>query len=285
MKTDELRELMDLLEAAGVRAELCDTPVRVSALSAVCGVPREIGDDEWDDYILLPKALVGRHPVMMVPAEGDSMAGAGIAPGDSLRVCFGMTVNDGDIVLAWLDGRCTVKTFFTDDEGRRWLVPQNDNYDAIMLTEEMNARMLGVVQGVEKASPRVQTRSLSQSVRRTQGRQRAAKKLSDGEVNALIVRIGTEVAHARQWFAVYKAMAEYGVTDEGDYQGFCARVRGTVPAHGHLPDAREVARMEVQSFSKPVAMWAETNAPVSGTRFRDYLRIALTMKDYLSGKR
>ena len=285
MKTDELRDLMELLEAADVRAELCDTPVRVSALSAVCGVPREMGDDDWDDYILLPKALVGRHPVMMIAAEGDSMTGAGIAPGDTLRVCFCMEANDGDIVLAWLDGRCTVKTFFTDDEGRRWLVPQNDNYDAIMLTEEMNVRVLGIVLGVEKASPRVPMRALSQSVRRTQNRLRAAKKLSDDEVNALIVRIGTEVAHARQWFAVYKAMAEYGVIDEKDYHGFCTRVRRTLPAHGHLPEAKEVARMEVQSFSKPVAMWAETNAPVSGTRFRDYLRIALTMKDYLSGKR
>ena len=284
MKTEELRELMGLLKAAGVSAELCDTPVRVSSKSAVCGVPKEIGDECWDDYILLPKALVGRHPEMLIPAEGDSMAGAGIASGDSLRVCFNMQANDGDIVLAWIDGRCTVKTFFTDDDGRKWLVPQNDDYDAILLTEEMNARVLGVVLGVEKASPRVQTRTLMQSVRRTLNHHRAAKKLSDDEVNRLIVSIGDEVAHARQWFAVYKAMSEYGVIDEGDYQGFCGRVRRTVPAHGHLPEAREVARMEVQSFSKPVAMWVETNAPVSGTRFRDYLRIALTMKDYLSGK-
>ena len=40
--------------------------------------------------------------------------------------------------------------------------------------------------------------------------------------------------------------------------------------------------MAVQSFSKPVAMWTENDAPVSGNRLRDYLNIALTMGELLS---
>lgn len=285
MTEQELNEIIQLLEAAGVNAQLCDTPVRVSALSAVCGVPKELGDECCDDYVLLPKALVGMHPEMLIPAEGDSMAGAGIEAGDQLRVRFGVAPHDGDIVLAWMDGRCTVKSLFTDEEGRHWLVPQNDDYDAIPLTEEMDARPLGVVLGVEKSSPRASTRQLLQAVRRTRNKRLAAKRLSPDETGQLIVRIGGEVAHARQWYAVYKAMEEYDVQQAGDYQGFCARVRELLPTHAHLPDAKEVARMEVLSFAKPIALWEETNAPVSGARFRDYRRIALTMTDYLSERR
>jgi len=42
--------------------------------------------------------------------------------------------------------------------------------------------------------------------------------------------------------------------------------------------------MEVLSFAKPIAMWEESNAPVSGVRFRDYRNLALTMKAYLTEK-
>ena len=282
MTEEELEEIVQLLEAAGVNAQLCDTPVRIAGMSAVCGVPKEIGDENWDDYILLPKALVGLHPEMMIPTEGDSMVGANIEPGDSLRVRFGVMARDGDIVLAWIDGQCTVKTLYTDEVGQQWLVPQNEAYDAILLAEVQDARVLGVVMGVEKGTPRVSIRSMAQAVRRTESRRRAAQKLSDEAVDAIVAGMATEVVHARQWYAVYKAMVEYDVQDEGDYQGFCRRVARLLPDHRHLPDPRELARVCVLSFAKPIALWEESDAPVSGSRFHDYRRIALTMKSRLS---
>ena len=120
----------------------------------------EIGDDDMSEYILLPKTLVGMYPEMFVPVEGDSMRDAGYEPGDRLRVRFGVTAHDGDNVLAMVDGRCTVKSLLTDEDDLRWLVPQNENYDAIELTEGMDVRIMGVVVGVEKASTRASTRSL-----------------------------------------------------------------------------------------------------------------------------
>ena len=285
MNEKELRETMALLEAAGVNAELCDTPVRLSSVAARCGLPTEIGDDDLSEWVLLPKSLVGMYPEMFIPVDGDSMLDAGYEPGDRLRAQFGITAYDGDNVLAWIDGRCTVKTLFTDEEGEKWLVPRNDAYDAILLTEEMDVRILAVIVSVEKASARTGSRTLIQSVHRTRNKLRAAKRLTDEEVDELMVRISSEVAHARQWFAVYKAMEQYEVQPTGDYQGFCARVRRLLPTHGHLPDAKELARMEVMSFSKPIVMWTESNAPVVGSRFRDYRRIALTMVSNLSETR
>lgn len=282
---DELKEIMGLLKAAGVDAQLCDTPVRLSSFPAHCGVPTEPGDDDWSDYVMVPKALLGMNPEMFIPVEGDSMRDAGYEAGDRLRVQFGVVARDGDNVLALIDGRCTVKSLFTDEEGLRWLVPQNENYDAILLTEDMDARILAVVVGVEKASTRASSRSLLQSIRRTKQKRKAAKKLTEEELNALIVKISSEIKIARQWFAVYRAMVDYDVKEIGDIGSFCNRVRSLLPDFPYLPDAKDLAaRMDVMSFSKPIAMWTENNAPVVGARFVEYRRIGLLMAHYLSEK-
>lgn len=282
---DDLKEVLALLRAAGVDVQLCDTPVRVSANAARCGEPRWLGDEDWEDYVLLPKAIVGMHPEMFIPAEGDSMRDAGYESGDRLRVRFGVDARDGDNVVAMIDGRFTVKTLFTDEDGSRWLVPQNEKYDAILLTEEMDVRIVGVVVGVEKASPRASSRTLMQSIRRTKNNLRAASRLKDEDVNNLIVKISDEITVSRQWFAVYRALVDYNVVAAGDIQGFCFRVKALLPDFKSLPDAKDLAsRMDVMSFSKPVAMWTESNAPVAGARFEEYRRIALTMSRYLAEK-
>ena len=75
-------------------------------------------------------------------------------------------------------------------------------------------------------------------------------------------------------FAIYLFSANYVVTLHHDWKG----------TEGNTGIAKEVARMEVLSFAKPIAMWEESNAPVSGVRFRDYRNLALTMKAYLTEK-
>ena len=67
-----------------------------------------------------------------------------------------------------------------------------------------------------------------------------------------------------------------------DYEAFCCRVRSLLPNHQHLPDAKELQRMAVLSFAKPVAMWVERDAPVTGKRFHDYMEIALGMASKLA---
>lgn len=284
MEKEELQELIKVLEQQGMRPQLCDTPVPVSVSSARCGLPTEIGDESIDDYILIPKSLVGQNPEMYIPAVGDSMIDAGVEEGDLLRVRFGAPVRDTDKVLVMIDGACTVKVLFTDEEGTKWLVPRNDKYDAIELTEDMDVRMMGVVVGIEKVSPRDPSRSLMQSIRRTKNKKKAAKKLTETEVNQLIVKISTEIQINRQWFSVYRAMVDHGVLTAGDFAGFCNRVKSLLPESTKLPDAKDLSRFEIGSFAKPIALWAENNAPVSGARFNEYKRIALLMGTYLTEK-
>lgn len=283
MNEQELKEIFERLKQQGWQPLLCDTPVAISYSKVKCGMPTEIGDEGVDDYWWLPKSLTDMHPEMMIRADGDSMIDAGYEDGDLLRVRFGVTARDGDNVLAWVDGQCTVKSLFTDEDGMRWLVPQNDNYDAIQLTEDMDVRILGVVVGVEKASVRASSRKALSSIRRTKNRLRTAQKLSSSQVDDLLVRIGQSVQHARQWYAVMRPMVDARLQDETDFEGFCRRVCRLLPDHKHLPDPKEVQRMAVLSFAKPVAMWVECDAPVTGKRFRDYLAIALCMANHLSG--
>ena len=263
MNNDEIEELISALHEAGVDAQLCDTPVRQALSTAHCGDPTELGDDDASEYVMLPKSLVGMHPEMLIPVEGNSMRDAGFEPGDLLRVRFGVQAYDNDNVVALIDGKCTVKALITDEEGQRWLAPRNEEYDAILLTEEMDVRLLGVVVSYQKASTRASSRQLLAAIRRTKSKMKTAQKLSQEQIESRIVRI---------------------LIERGDYIGFCAMVNRVVPEHKHLPEAKEISRMAVLSFDKPISIWTENNAPVSGSRYKDYLRIAMNMKEYLGEK-
>ena len=282
MNKEELKELLVLLEDANVNASLCDTPVPLSECSVICGYPKETCDMALSDYLLLPKKIVGMHPQIFIPAEGDSMIEAGYEPGDSLRVKLDVSAHDGDDVLIWIDGKCTVKTYYTDEDGQKWLVPRNSSYDSILLTDEMDVRVLGIVVGVEKASFRAPSRSLLQAIRKTKNKLKAASKLTKEEVDERIRKMGAIVVHARQWYAVYRALLDKSLIPEDDFKGFCDRVKRLLPEHDHLPEPKEISRMAVQSFAKPIPLWVESNAPVTGSRFRDYLHIGLTMSDSLA---
>lgn len=282
MTREELKEILKSLEADGLRPQLCDTPVPVSSVEVPCGLPTELGDEFLEDYILLPKSLVGRTVDIVVHVIGDSMIDADLEDGDKVLMRASKVAKDNDMVVAEINGGCTIKYLMTDEDGRKWLVPKNDKYDAIELTSE--GRIVGVVEDVVKSAVRASTRDLLTSVRRTKSKMRQATKLSEEEVNERIVNIGEEVKHARQWFAVMRALVDYEVIPTGSYDTFCARVCRLLPEHDHLPTPKEIARMDVLSFARPVPLWREDNAPVSGSRFRDYKSIALLMISYLGEK-
>lgn len=275
MDEQELKEILCLLKDAGVDAKLCDTPIPVSTSTVRCGNPTEMGDESIDDYILIPKSVAGSHPEMFIPAAGLSMIDAGYEEGDLLRVRFGVTAHDGQDVLVLIDGNSTVKTLFTDEDGQKWLVPQNDDFTAFPLREDMNVRLLGVVVGVEKESPHHSSSSCLKSIRKAKQRLKAVKRLSDEQVDAILCEMGDEVRHARQWYAVYRPLVDHELTEKDDFDGFCKRVHRLLPDHEHLPTAKELSRMAVQSFAKAVVLWDRKDAPVKGVRFDDYLRIAL----------
>lgn len=280
MNQDELKETLAALKQLGVKAEVCDTPVPLMTANVVCGTPKEIGDAGIEDNYLLPRSIAGRNPHIFIYAEGNSMIDAGIAPGDRLDVelCNQNEVHDGDIVVARIDGLATVKELYTDEEGTGWLLPYNEAYTAIEITDESDFYVFGRVIGVTHRPIASSSRERAAKVKKA--RQELRRKAgSKTNLETVIIEMSTLVEHARQWYAVMRALADADVIDASDFTGFVETVQRIVPDHEHLPIGSELRRMAVQSFAKRVALWDSANAPVRGQRFDDYLRIARATLD------
>ena len=180
-------EAMAYMDANDIRYEICDTPVPVLANSVSCGMPQDVGEQMIDDYYYLPKSATGPHPVVEIPAQGDSMIEADIHEGDLLQVEIGAEAHDGDIVVADIEREFTAKVFFTDNEHHKWLLPKNKKYRPILLGDK-ETRITGVVRKIVKTSPRISFSECidivnrAKEVKRQEGdvMQRLAKAARDG---------------------------------------------------------------------------------------------------------
>ena len=103
--------------------------------------------DYMSESIDLNRELV-RHPAttFYARAVGDSMKGRGIDDGDLLVIDKSLEPRDGDIVVAFVDGEFTLKTVKLEPDGScLWLVPGNDDYPPIKITEENDFIIWGVL--------------------------------------------------------------------------------------------------------------------------------------------
>ena len=88
-----------------------------------------------DEYISIGDVLPYKEQdVFALRVTGDSMQDAGIYEGDTVIVHRQELANDGDIVVAMVDGEVTVKTLWHEKSGYR-LQPENKNYSPIFCNE------------------------------------------------------------------------------------------------------------------------------------------------------
>jgi len=118
--------------------------IKSFAVSVPAGFPSP-ATDYLEERIDLSKELI-KHPLstFLVQSEGDSMINAFIPPKALLLVDRSITPQNGDIVLAVLNGDFTVK-FLKKNNLKCWLVPANSKYREMEVTEEMNMQIWGVV--------------------------------------------------------------------------------------------------------------------------------------------
>jgi len=78
--------------------------------------------------------------------SGDSMLDAGIFDGDILVVDRSLLPQDGNIVVAAVDGEFTLKEYKADpNHNGAWLIPHNDRFKPIHVTEQNTFVIWGVV--------------------------------------------------------------------------------------------------------------------------------------------
>jgi repressor LexA len=122
--------------------------VRIPILGRVpAGGPRE-AIEEVEGELLLDPDLAGEGEVFSLRVKGDSMTGAHICDGDHVVVRSQARAEDGEIVVAVIDGEATVKRF------RRWkgkvrLEAANPAYPPIVVPVGATSfRIAGKVVGV-----------------------------------------------------------------------------------------------------------------------------------------
>lgn len=93
---------------------------------------------DLNDYLVSNKAAT-----FLVKVEGRSMENAGIFDGDVLVIDRSVEPSDGKVVLGVLNGEFTVKRI-SMKKGRVLLIPENEAFKPIEVTEEMDFKIWGV---------------------------------------------------------------------------------------------------------------------------------------------
>lgn len=119
-----------------------DLPLFTSKVPA--GFPSP-ADDHIEASIDLNEQYV-QHPAatFYVRVKGHSMKDAGIQSGDMLIVDRSLEAKSHSIVIAVVNGELTVKRLVIENQ-QVWLKPENTDYEPLLITEEMDLHIWGVV--------------------------------------------------------------------------------------------------------------------------------------------
>ncbi|MDR0570031.1 MAG: transcriptional repressor LexA [Clostridiales Family XIII bacterium] len=144
MLTDEaLKEDGENMFSHFRKADVVNVPV-VGRIAA--GTPI-LADENIEDAFPIPARFAPSGTSFMLSVRGDSMTGVGINDGDYILVRQQSTAENGEIVVAMVDGfesEATVKTFYKED-GRIRLQPENPSMSPIIVND---VKILGLVRGV-----------------------------------------------------------------------------------------------------------------------------------------
>lgn len=121
------------------------TLVRMVEARVSAGFPSP-AEDYAETYLSLDELVNVRAPsVYLVRAGGDSLNGIGIYDGDVLVVDRAAVANQGEVVIALVDGEFTAKILTYDAAGRPVLMPANPHYPPISLLDGEELEVWGVV--------------------------------------------------------------------------------------------------------------------------------------------
>lgn len=124
-----------------LRREMVSVPVvgRVAA-----GMPI-LAEENIESYFPVPAEFMPNAETFMLTVKGESMINAGIFDNDRILVKCQKTAENGDMIVALVDGdSATVKTYYKED-GYYRLQPENDTMDPIIVDHmEVLGKVIGV---------------------------------------------------------------------------------------------------------------------------------------------
>lgn len=124
-----------------LRREMVSVPVvgRVAA-----GMPI-LAEENIESYFPVPAEFMPNAETFMLTVKGESMINAGIFDNDRILVKCQKTAENGDMIVALVDGdSATVKTYYKED-GHYRLQPENDTMDPIIVDHmEVLGKVIGV---------------------------------------------------------------------------------------------------------------------------------------------
>lgn len=105
-----------------------------------------VADDYIEKRVSLDDSFEINSPsTFLFTVSGDSMIDLGIYEGDKVIVKKSNYAKNGDIVIAFIDGGYTLKTYRNKDS-KVWLEPANSNYPNLYPKERLE--IFGIAQGI-----------------------------------------------------------------------------------------------------------------------------------------
>ncbi|MCW8859665.1 MAG: transcriptional repressor LexA [Deltaproteobacteria bacterium] len=117
-------------------------------VGSVAAGPLSEALEHVEDYLNVDPSLVKGENSFVLRVQGDSMIEAHITDGDMAVVRPQATADNGDIVVAMIDGEATLKRFFKEP-GHVRLQPENSRFSPIILTAaDGELTVVGKVTGI-----------------------------------------------------------------------------------------------------------------------------------------
>ena len=115
--------------------------------SIPCG-SLSLEEEAIEEIVNLPVSLFGRGELFLLHARGDSMIGAGIDDGDLVLIRKKEEANNGDIVVAYIEGEGNTLKRYKQYGNTVFLHPENPKYRDIPL---LNCKIQGIAISVIKS--------------------------------------------------------------------------------------------------------------------------------------
>jgi repressor LexA len=134
------------------REDGLDLPVlgRVAAGTPI-GAGGEFADGDIERHLLLDRAMFFPTPDYLLKVQGHSMVDDGIFDGDLIAVHRTSVAENGQIVVARVDGEITVKRFQRDSR-RITLLPRNPDYAPIIVPPDADFAIEGLYCGLVRGA-------------------------------------------------------------------------------------------------------------------------------------